>query len=116
MVEKNFAKIDIPIYLGYYYKDEEKTNEVIDENGWFHTGDIGVLIEDKFLRITDRKKEIFKTSTGKYVAPQVIENLFKESPFIFYFSFFKAFTMLVVTKCINCIFFIKEILIFAIHF
>jgi long-chain acyl-CoA synthetase len=64
-----------------YYKDPEKTAEVIDSEGWFHTGDIGVL-EDGFLRITDRKKEMFKLSTGKYVAPQVVENMLKQSPFI----------------------------------
>ncbi len=65
-----------------YYKDPEKTKEVIDEEGWFHTGDIGELHEHNILKITDRKKEIFKLSTGKYVAPQVVENRFKESQFI----------------------------------
>jgi long-chain acyl-CoA synthetase len=65
-----------------YYKDPDYTKEVIDDEGWFHTGDIGVLDEGKFLKITDRKKEIFKLSSGKYVAPQLIENLFKESIFI----------------------------------
>jgi long-chain acyl-CoA synthetase len=65
-----------------YYKDEEKTNEVIDSNGWFHTGDIGEIHEHNILKITDRKKEIFKLSTGKYIAPQVVENIFKESSFI----------------------------------
>jgi len=65
-----------------YYKDPEKTKEAIDEDGWFHTGDIGELIEGGVLKITDRKKEIFKLSTGKYVAPQVVENIFKESFFI----------------------------------
>ncbi|MDD2631081.1 MAG: long-chain fatty acid--CoA ligase [Bacteroidales bacterium] len=65
-----------------YYKDPEYTREVIDQEGWFHTGDIGVLDEGKFLKITDRKKEIFKLSSGKYVAPQLIENMFKESSFI----------------------------------
>jgi long-chain acyl-CoA synthetase len=65
-----------------YYKDLEYTRQVIDEDGWFHTGDIGVLDEGKFLKITDRKKEIFKLSSGKYVAPQLIENMFKESSFI----------------------------------
>ena len=65
-----------------YYKDPEKTKETIDEDGWLHTGDIGELDEDGFLKITDRKKEIFKLSTGKYVAPQLVENRFKESPFI----------------------------------
>jgi len=69
------------IMLGYY-KDEELTKKVIDENGYFHTGDIGVLVEGKFLKITDRKKEIFKLSGGKYIAPQMIENKLKESFFI----------------------------------
>jgi long-chain acyl-CoA synthetase len=69
------------IMLGYY-KDPEYTAEVIDEDGWFHTGDIGKLIEGRFLKITDRKKEIFKLSSGKYIAPQLIENKFKESIFI----------------------------------
>ncbi len=64
-----------------YYKDPERSKEVIDKNGWFHTGDIG-KIENGNLWITDRKKEIFKLSTGKYVAPQIVENLFKESPLI----------------------------------
>ena len=65
-----------------YYKDEELTRSVIDENGWFHTGDIGNWIEGKFLNITDRKKEIFKLSNGLFVAPQPIENKLKESTFI----------------------------------
>ena len=65
-----------------YYKNEEKTKEVIDEKGYFHTGDIGVIDKDGFLKITDRKKEMWKTSGGKYIAPQVIENKFKESLFI----------------------------------
>ena len=69
------------VMLGYY-KNEEATNEVIDNEGWFHTGDIGTMVGDNFLKITDRKKEIFKTSGGKYVAPQVMENKFKESNFI----------------------------------
>ncbi len=64
-----------------YYKDPDRTKDVIDEEGWFHTGDIG-KIENGVLWITDRKKEIFKLSTGKYVAPQIIENVFKESPLI----------------------------------
>ncbi len=68
------------LMLGYF-KDEEKTRETIDEAGWFHTGDIGKMVDDN-LKITDRKKEIFKLSTGKYVAPQVVENIFKESLFI----------------------------------
>jgi long-chain acyl-CoA synthetase len=69
------------IMMGYY-KQPELTAEVIDNEGWFHTGDIGVLEDNKFLRITDRKKEIFKLSNGKYVAPQAIENKLKESMFI----------------------------------
>jgi len=69
------------IMLGYYNRPE-RTQEVIDEEGWFHTGDIGMLDDGKYLKITDRKKEIFKTSTGKYIAPQVIEQRFMESPFI----------------------------------
>lgn len=64
-----------------YYKDPEKTAEVMT-NGYFHTGDIGEVDSDGFLRITDRKKEIFKTSGGKYVAPQLLENRFKQSRFI----------------------------------
>ncbi len=65
-----------------YYKDEAYTAQVIDQDGWFHTGDIGLFEEGKFLKITDRKKEIFKLSSGKYIAPQMIENRFKESIFI----------------------------------
>lgn len=64
-----------------YYKDEEKTKEVI-KDGYFHTGDIGEIDSDGFLKITDRKKEMFKTSGGKYVAPQLLENRFKQSRFI----------------------------------
>jgi long-chain acyl-CoA synthetase len=64
-----------------YYKDPEQTAQVI-KDGWFHTGDIGILLEGKFLKITDRKKEMFKTSGGKYVAPQAVENRFKESDLI----------------------------------
>lgn len=64
-----------------YYKDEQQTADVI-KNGYFHTGDIGEFDKDGFLRITDRKKEMFKTSGGKYVAPQILENTFKQSRFI----------------------------------
>ena len=64
-----------------YYKDEVKTNEVL-KNGYFHTGDIGEIDTEGFLKITDRKKEMFKTSGGKYVAPQIIENAMKQSRFI----------------------------------
>jgi long-chain acyl-CoA synthetase len=69
------------IMLGYYNRPE-RTNEVLDSEGWFHTGDIGVIEDGKYIRITDRKKEIFKTSTGRYIAPQVIEQKFLQSPFI----------------------------------
>lgn len=65
-----------------YYKNEEATREVLDHEGWFHTGDVGTLIDGKFLKITDRIKEIFKTSGGKYVAPLPIENKLKESNYI----------------------------------
>lgn len=65
-----------------YYNNQEATNEVMDSEGWFHTGDIGEFQEEKFLKITDRKKEIFKTSGGKYIVPQAMENRFKESRFI----------------------------------
>ncbi len=65
-----------------YYKRPDLTMEAIDRDGWFHTGDIGVFLDNKFLMITDRKKELLKTSGGKYVAPQPIENKFKESPYI----------------------------------
>lgn len=64
-----------------YFKDEEKTNEAFTGE-WFHTGDIGKIDEEGFLFITDRKKEMFKTSGGKYVAPQILENTFKQSRFI----------------------------------
>lgn len=65
-----------------YYKDEEKTKEVLTEDKFFHTGDIGEVDSEGFLKITDRKKEMFKTSGGKYVAPQIIENALKQSRFI----------------------------------
>ena len=64
-----------------YYKDPERTAQVMTGD-YFHTGDIGEIDSDGFLRITDRKKEMFKTSGGKYVAPQLLENRFKQSRFI----------------------------------
>lgn len=70
-----------PGVMAGYYKNPDLTAEVMD-GGWFHTGDVGILDEDSFLKITDRKKEIFKTSGGKYVAPTPIENRMKESLFI----------------------------------
>jgi Long-chain acyl-CoA synthetases (AMP-forming) len=69
------------LMLGYY-KELKLTEEAIDKEGWFHTGDIGIFIHGKYLKITDRKKEIFKISSGKYIAPQVIENKLKESVFV----------------------------------
>lgn len=70
-----------PSLMKGYYKKEDETREVITTDGWLHTGDIGNLT-DGFLTITDRKKEVFKTAGGKYVAPQVLEIKFKESPYI----------------------------------
>jgi long-chain acyl-CoA synthetase len=64
-----------------YYKDEKLTNEAIID-GYFHTGDIGEIDSEGFLKITDRKKEMFKTSGGKYIAPQLIENAMKQSRFV----------------------------------
>ncbi len=71
-----------PHVMKGYYNKPELTAEVIDADGWFHTGDIGQMINGKYLKITDRKKEMFKTSGGKYVAPQPIENKLKESVLI----------------------------------
>jgi long-chain acyl-CoA synthetase len=71
-----------PSVMKGYYKAPELTAEVIDEDDWFHTGDIGILEDGLYLKITDRKKEMFKLSGGKYVAPQMIENKLKASFFI----------------------------------
>ncbi|MBC7689283.1 MAG: long-chain fatty acid--CoA ligase [Aquabacterium sp.] len=68
------------VMMGYYNRPDLTAETIVD--GWLHTGDIGVFEEGKYLKITDRKKELFKTSGGKYVAPQPIENRMKESPFI----------------------------------
>tara|TARA_R110002072_G_scaffold125944_4_gene262673 strand:+ start:23463 stop:25241 length:1779 start_codon:yes stop_codon:yes gene_type:complete len=70
-----------PQVMQGYYKDPEQTDEVL-KNGYFHTGDIGEIDSEGFLKITDRKKSMFKTSGGKYVAPQLIENAMKQSNFI----------------------------------
>jgi len=69
------------VMLGYY-NDPEQTKSVFDDEGWFHTGDIGHMEDGNFLMVTDRKKEIFKLSNGKFIAPQIVENIFKESPII----------------------------------
>jgi long-chain acyl-CoA synthetase len=71
-----------PNVMQGYYKKPGLTKQVIDRDGWFHTGDLGIFEDNKYLKITGRKKEIFKLSSGKYVSPQVIENRFKESIFI----------------------------------
>jgi long-chain acyl-CoA synthetase len=68
------------VMLGYYKRPDLTAETIID--GWLHTGDIGEIVDGTFLKITDRKKELFKTSGGKYVAPQPVENKMKESPFI----------------------------------
>jgi long-chain acyl-CoA synthetase len=71
-----------PHIMKGYYKMPDKTAEVLDDDGWFHTGDIGEFTPDGFLKITDRKKALFKLSTGKYVIPQPIENALTESSLI----------------------------------
>ena len=71
-----------PNVMKGYYKRPDLSDLVIDKDGYFHTGDIGEMVDGQYLRITDRKKEIFKTAGGKYIAPQTLENKFKESPYI----------------------------------
>lgn len=71
-----------PSVMMGYYKNEAATKETIDEDGWLHTGDVGTFVENRFLKITDRKKEIFKTSAGKYIAPLMIENKIKECRYV----------------------------------
>lgn len=65
-----------------YYRDEAAGREAFTEDGWLKTGDVGKFVKKRFLQITDRKKDIFKTSAGKYIAPQVLENHYKQSPFV----------------------------------
>jgi long-chain acyl-CoA synthetase len=65
-----------------YYNDPDMTKSVFNEEGFFLTGDIGYIDEEGYLMVTDRKKEIFKLSNGKFIAPQLIENAFKESSVI----------------------------------
>jgi len=71
-----------PNVLKGYHRDPKATEEVLDDAGWLHTGDIGEIDGDGFLRITDRKKDLIVTSGGKKVAPQAIENLLKTEPLI----------------------------------
>lgn len=71
-----------PNVMQGYYKRPELNKEVFTEDGWFKTGDVGKLVDGRFLQITDRKKDIFKTSSGKYIAPQPLENKLKSSPYI----------------------------------
>lgn len=71
-----------PNIMSGYFKEPEMTREAIDENGWFHTGDLGRIEPEGHLKITGRKKALFKTAMGKYISPEHIENLLVESPFI----------------------------------
>ena len=71
-----------PHVMAGYFQDDERTQAVLSDDGWFASGDIGVLSEDGFLTITDRKKDLFKLSTGKYVTPQPLENKLSASPLI----------------------------------
>lgn len=71
-----------PMVFRRYFQRPEETRAVLDDDGWFHTGDIGALSKEGFLRITDRKKDLLKTSGGKYIAPQPLENQLKQIPVV----------------------------------
>ncbi len=71
-----------PNVMKGYFKNETETAKVLSKDGWLNTGDVGKIVHQRFLKITDRKKDIFKTSLGKYVAPQMVESTYLESPFI----------------------------------
>jgi Long-chain acyl-CoA synthetases (AMP-forming) len=71
-----------PNIMKGYYKRDQLNQELFLSDGWFRTGDVGKFVDKRFLKITDRKKDIFKTSAGKYIAPQPLENHFASSPFI----------------------------------
>ncbi|OGL41870.1 MAG: hypothetical protein A3C43_08030 [Candidatus Schekmanbacteria bacterium RIFCSPHIGHO2_02_FULL_38_11] len=80
--DRNEILVRGAVIMQGYYKDGEGTRKVIDDEGWLHTGDVGFLDSDNFLTITDRLKDLIKTSGGKYVAPQQIENAFRKNRFI----------------------------------
>src|SRR5690606_17692567 len=71
-----------PHVMKGYFRDPERTEEAIDEEGWLHTGDVGEMTSDGFLRLTDRKKDLFKLSTGKYVMPQPLESRLTTEPLV----------------------------------